>query len=878
MRWFSQFVMRLRMLFSRNRAEAELEAELHYHLERQVAENMAAGMSPQQARSAALRGFGNPGLLRDPAHATWNWSGIESLLRDLRRGARSLRRTPGFTLIAVGVMALGIGANVALFTVVRSVLLKPLPFKDADHLLGLGENTSEQFPYNGIAGGIFAAWQEQNRSFSQIALLSEDDYNLSTSGDQLPEKVRGLSCSWNMLSTLGVSPALGRDFTAVDDRPSSTATALLTWGLWKRRFGGDKSIVNQTIHINGQPYTVIGVLPSWFYYSDPQIQIWTPIHHDKPQHLFTQVDDHMFGGVGRLKPGVSQAQAQADLSVITRRIHDQHLDDPFVSKAAATKPLLEDMVGDLKRPLFILLAATGCVLLIACLNVANLLVARAAARRKDLAVRMALGGGRLRLLRERLLESLLLSAAGGAGGLLLASAAVQWLVQIRHDMSRVEAIHIDAVVVLFTVGIIVACALLAGLVSALSTQDRRLLATLQDSARGSSSGHAHARVRVTLLAAEVGLTVILLVAAGLLVKSYQRLRASDLGCLTENVLTMRLDLFGGRYNEPAKLVNFYRNLLERVRAIPGVTAAGFARAVPGQGYWGDQAFTIVEHPPLPQGKGMFAINREADPGFFAAMGIPLLRGQTFDASRQLADARQVVVSASFARIFFPGEDPIGKHLHYSGKDWEICGVVGDTRFAQAQDPQPIQYYSLYAGDLNNGTLVIRSHGDVEQFALPVQRILASIDPSLPVSNVLTMDQLLGKSAVSESFNATLLAGFAVLSLVLAAAGLFGVLSYIVSQRTSEIGIRIALGARREQVMGNVLLDGLRPALVGLALGLGISAALVSSMESMLYKTPPLDASVFGTIGLLLLLVSVLACLAPAWRASRLDPMQALRTE
>jgi putative ABC transport system permease protein len=560
-------------------------------------------------------------------------------------------------------------------------------------------------------------------------------------------------------------------------------------------------------------------------------------------------------------------------------LHDQHLDNPFVSKAANIKPLLEDLVGDVKRPLYVLLTATCCVLLIACLNVANLLVARAAARRKELAIRAALGGGRLRLLRERLMESFLLSAAGGVLGLLLAYGAVQWLVSTRKDMSRVESIHIDGVVALFTVGLIVLCALFAGLISSLSTKSNQLLLSLQDSARGSSAGHAHTMLRRSLLAAEVGLTVVLLISAGLLLKSYQRLRSSDLGCITENVLTMRLGLPGARYKTPGLApVNFFETLLARVRALPGVEVAGIVETVPGQGYWHDEGFSVVEHPPLPQGTAQYAIYRCADPGFFAAMGIPLLRGHTFDPNRKLDQADQAIVNAAFAKQYFSHEDPLGKHLHNEKKDYEIVGIVGDTRYSLAEDPKPIQYYPLFSGKFNSGTLVIRSSRDVEQLAMPVQRIIQEMDHDLPVSDVLTMDQLLGKSTMDQSFNATLLVVFAGLSLVLAAVGLFGVLSYIVAQRTSEIGIRIALGAQREQVLRRVLLDGLRPALFGLAFGLVTSVCTARLIQSMLYGTQPLDPVVFAAVAAMLLLVAALACLIPAWRASRLEPMRALRTE
>ena len=865
------------MLFQRSKAAARLDDELSFHLEQQIAENLAAGMSAEEARFAALRSFGNPALLREEARATWSWNWLEAAGREVRYGFRTMGRAPGFAALAILVIALGIGANVALFTVVRGVLLKPLPFKDSGRLVELYENTSEEFPENAVGGGVFAEWQKQNRSFTNLALLGEEDFNLVGAGGQLPEKVRGSNCTWNLLTTLGVQPTLGRDFTAADDQHAASATALMSWSLWKRRFGGDPAILNQTIHLNGLPYTVVGILPAWFAYPDAATQLWTPIYHDKPAVLMTMLEAHMFQAVGRLKPGVSEQQSQADLSVITRRLHDQHLDQALISNAAISKPLLESMVGDVKRPLYVLLAATVCVLLIACLNVANLLVARAAARRKELAIRTALGGGRMRLLRERLMESFLLSSAGGAAGLLLAYGAVEWLVHLRKDLSRVDQIHIDGVVVAFTLGLILLCALFAGLVASLSTRDKKLLTALQDSSRGSSAGHAHTRLRKSLLAAEVGLTVVLLVAAGLLLKSYARLRSTEMGCTTRNVLTMQIGLFGKRYNEAGQ-VNFYRSLLERVRALPGVQAAGFTNAVPGQGYWGDDSFAVAEHPPLPQGQAQFAMERWADPGYFQAMGIPILSGRSFDPGKQLERADEAIVNKAFVEQYLPGEEPIGKHLLIGGHSMNIVGVVGDTRHAIAEAPKPMQYYPLFSGQQNNGTLVIRSSRHVEALAMPVQRVVAALDHDLAVSDVLTMDQLLGKSTLDESFNATLLVGFAVLSLLLAGVGLFGVLSYIVAQRTGEIGIRIALGAQREQVLGRVLLDGLRPALFGLALGLAGSVAVVRLIRSMLYQTEPLDPAVFVGVAVTLLVVAALACVLPAWRASRLDPMQALRTE
>lgn len=873
--------IQIRMLFLRRRAESQLSDELAFHLEQQIRENLAAGMCPEQARTAALRSFGNPAVLRDQAHSTWSWSTAESLLRDLRYSARTLRRTPGFTIVAGLVMALGIGANVALFTVVRGVLVRPLPFQDPNRLMMVYESGSNTDHYNVVAGGVYAEWRDHNNSFSDLALLTGARFALSASGGQLPETLQGAQNSWNLFHTLGVHPAIGRDFTAGDDTPSANSTAILSWSLWKRRFGASPAILNQTVYLDAKPYTIIGVMPEWFAFPDPRTQIWTPVYRYAPPKIMAEIDDHMFEVVGRLKPGVTPQHAVADVSLISRRLHDTHRDDPFVLGNANIRPLLDHMVGDLRRPLLVLLAATGCVLLIACLNVANLLIARAAARRKELAIRTAMGGGWLRLVRERLMESFLLAAAGGAFGLLLAAAALQWLLRERHDMARVDAIHIDWVVTAFTFGVIALCALFAGLISALGAGDKKILSALTESSRSHSGGASRTRLRRTLLVLEVGLTVVLLIGAGLLLKSYERMRSADMGCATENVLTMGISLPGARYKTPGPApAAFINTLLERIRALPGVQAAGLVTAVPGQGYWGDNGFTIVEHPPLPLGKGIFALNRTADPGYFAAMGIPFLRGRTFNPSLRLDDANEIIVSDQFVKKFLPGEDPLGKHIKVGlrGKTYTIVGVVGDVRYQIGELPREMMYLPYNEGKENYGTLVIRSRGDAEQLANPVQQVIEGMDHDLPVSDILTMQQLLGKSMLDQSFNTTLLVGFGALSLLLAAVGLFGVLSYMVAQRTTEIGIRMALGAPRAQVLRRMLLDGIYPAAIGLALGLATAAEASRVLRDMLYETRPLDPWVFAAVAALLLMVAAIACLLPAWRASRVDPMQALRTE
>lgn len=884
MEWARRMSMRVLSLLRGRENTRRLNEEIAFHLEQQIAENKAAGMGKEEARKAALRTFGNPDAVKQETQDTWGWVRLEQFGRDLRNGARSLWRTPRFALAAVFVMALGIGATTAMFAVVRSVLLEPLPFKEPSRLLRLYEYFDEQFKFNASAAGIFAEWKKQSTHFSDLAIFTfQTSYNLSETGGQLPEKVRGAECSASLFTTLGAQPAIGRTFTAEEDQPSANATVVLGWGLWKRRFGGDASILGQTIRLDAKPYTVIGVMPSWFGYPEQSAQLWTPIYHEEAANDMQALDSHDFAAIGRLKPGATEAEAKAELLVITKRIHDEHKDNPFVSKGADSRPLIEDMVGDVKMPLYVLLAATSCFLLIACLNVASLLVAREAARRRELAIRTALGGSRWRLLAEHLAESFVLAAASGATGSLIAFGLVEWFVRARPDMSRVAGIHIDGWAAAFAAGLVFVCAISSGLMSTLPSKDLQALSALQESSRSHSPGQSRARLRKWLLSLEVGLTVVLLVGAGLLLKSYQRLRTTDLGCITENVLTMRLSLPEAAYKESIQRVNFYEALLERVRALPGVDAAAFTRMVPGEGYGGDSGFAIAEHPPLPQGQYNLGIVRWADPGYFAALGIPLVRGQNFDANQRLDKADEVIVSEELVRQHFPGEDPLGKHLVTIGqRSFRIVGVVGDTRARTAQTPRPMMYFplfvSVYGGVPPDGTLAIRSSQDVTALALPVQRILQRLDPELAVSDVLTMDQIIGKSTVNANFDAALMLGFAVMSLVLAAAGLFGVLSYVATQRTTEIGVRIALGAQRGELLWLMVWDGLRPAAVGLVLGLIASGGVTRVIRDLLYGVKPLDASVFVVVTILLLVVAGGACAFPALRAARMDPVQALRNE
>src|SRR5579863_2267854 len=888
MRWLTQLAIRTRMLFGRGVHSARLDDEVRFHLERQVAENIAAGMSAEEAHYAALREFGNPALTREQTRTTWSWSWIESVSSDLRYGIRTLLRSPGFTLIAVLVMALGIGANVTLFTVVRSVLLKPLPYAHPEQLATLYEDQSDRThgkPWMPVDAGSFWEWEPAVKNSAELALVSPfQAYNVSAEAGRLPENIDAGWCEWNFFHVLGVQPALGRSFTPDDDSPGAQATVILSHSFWTRRYGADPAMVGKSIWLDAKPYTVIGVLPASFVYTGAfggnDQAVWTPVRHDAPPALLHIYNDHEFVAVGRLLHGTTLAALVGELGALQRRIHAEHASLPAVHDWASGRSMLDDAVEDLKTPLYALLAATGCVLLIACLNVASLLVARASARRKELAIRTALGGGRMRLLRERVIESTLLSFVGGALGMLLAWTAVAWLIHARPDMNRVEAIHIDGVVVSFTIGIAALCALLAGAISALSIGGgSNILATLQESGRAHSAGASRAGLRRTLLVIEVGLTMVLLVGAGLLLKSFQRLRSTDIGVPVDNVLTMYISLPDARYKTPAAQTAFFEQLIAQVRAVPGVEAAGLATQVPGEGWGGDRVFTVVEHSPVAAGEEPDFMVRGADPGYFAAIRLPLLKGRTFTNDERLGRGNVIIISEGAAKRIFGQADPIGKHLRdESGKtDYEIIGIVGDTRWNIALPPEPTITFPLY-GASSAARIVVRSSHNVESLAMPVQKVIGKMDPDLPVSAVMTLREALGKSTVDSEFDSILVVGFAVISLLLAAAGLYGVLAYLVAQRTTEIGIRIALGAKRDHVLRRMLADGLRPALIGLVFGLIGSYYAVRQIQSMLYETAPLDPAVFVAVAGTLLITAVLACFAPAWRASRLDPMQALRTE
>jgi predicted permease len=887
MRWFERFRMAILMLFRRKNETARLSDELQFHLDQQVAENIAEGMSAEEAHSAALRKFGNPTLLRDQTRSTWSWNWLEISIRDLRYGTRTLARSPGFALIAILVMALGIGATTSLFTIVRSVLLKPLPFRDPNKLVMVYEYfraSKGGDGFNVVSPGDFREWRQQTHGFEDMAAWRNYGFNLTGEHEELPEVVWAAGGSWNLFSVLGVQPALGRGFTPEEDQPEGNHVALLTWSLFERRFAGDASILGKSIRLDTNSYTVIGVLPRWFTYPDPRAQLWVPYAQTFTLADYAANDHHQSRVVARLKPGVSAATATKEVSALQYRLYQANASKP-VAEDAVFRPMIDDVVRDVKTPLIVLLCAVGCMLLIACLNVSNLLIARSATRRKEVAVRGALGGSRLTLIREQMTESLLICAAGGSLGLAISLLATRWLAGHWQSLPRAEAIQVDTSVLAFSIGLVFLTALLAGLLPAISSTGDGVLAALQESSRAIGGSTSRATLRKVLLIAEIALTVILLVSAGLLFKSFLHLRTSDLGCVTDHVLTVKYGLPEKQYDTREKVIAFHESLLERVRRLPGVRAAALISTPPGGGYEGDDVFTIPEHPSNKFNLQYDAIYRSIDPGYFSALQIPLISGRFFTDQERLTRDHYVIVSKQLASQFFPGDSALGKHLRLAWgsepANYEIVGVVGDTLYDVTQPIKATMYFPILSGipsQTSGATIVVRTSGDPLALSVPVQKQVAALDPALPVYEVLTMQQILGNSTASQSFSATLVLAFAALSLLLAAIGLYGVLSYLVTQRVTEIGIRIALGAQRSEVLRLVLLDGLRPVVIGLLIGLAGGATAGALIRSTLYGTSPLDPAVFATMIGSLLFTALAACALPAIRASRIEPMQALRME
>ncbi|HEX8146869.1 MAG TPA: ABC transporter permease [Pyrinomonadaceae bacterium] len=804
---------------------------------------------------------------------------MESLLYDLRYGLRVLRRSPLVTAAAVIALALGIGANTAIFSLVNAVVIRPLPYERPDELVLLGYARSEAAPAN------YLDWKAQATTFKGMAALSFWSANLS--GDGQPERYQAFLVDPDLFPVLGVRPAVGRGFLREEADPGRDKVVVLSHGLWQRRFGGDAGVVGRSINVNAESYTVVGVMPPDFEFYRPA-DLWAPLAF-APQEAARRAPGNLIVAA-RLKPGASLAQAQEEMNVISRQLAQLY---PQTNNSPPVRivTLHESITGGTRRALLVLLGAVVFVLLIACVNVASILLARATTRRKEMAVRAALGAGRARIVRQLLTESVLLSLLGGALGLLLA----WWLVKLlvvsipptgSNPLPRSGEIGIDATVLLFTLLISVVTGIVFGLAPALQTSDPRLGETLKESGRGSGAGSTKGRrLRSLFVVVEVAMSLVLLIGAGLMIKSFLRLLQVDTGFKPQHVLTMQTSLLQSRYATDAQVANFYKQALEKLRALPGAQAVGATSHLPLGGGNRSRVFEI-EGRPQPAGQdNVGAGMRITTPDYFPALGIPLTKGRLY-AERDDEKAPGVaVINEAMARRYFQGEDPVGKRLRRMGgggqpPPWlEIVGVVGDVRHSSVDaGATPEVYVPLLQNPERGMTFVIRTAADPRALAEPARAQVLAVDKDQPVFNIKPMEQVVDESVFINRFSMYLIGLFAALALALAAVGIYSVMSYSVTQRTHEIGVRMALGARPGNILVMVLKQGMLLTLFGVLAGLAAAFGVTRYISSLLYGVSEYDLATFGLTALLLAVVALFSTYFPARQATKVDPLVALRYE
>jgi predicted permease len=875
--------------------EAEIVEELSQHLDDQYEQAMSRGADEAEARQVVLAELNENDLLapglkrveRRVAHEPLimgkegKTNMIADLWQDLRYAARMLARTPGFTTIAVLALALGIGANTAIFSVVNKVLLQPLPFKNPNELVIIWENATHLgFPKNTPSPANFLDWRNQGTLFTGMAAMGPKDFNLTGVGE--PERLDGRRVSANLFDLLGVQPRLGRRFLPEEDKPG-TRVVILNDGLWQRRFGSDPKIVGQPVNLNGESYSVVGVMPPGIElpgFDNWKDQLWVPIAFSSEEA--NSRGNHYLEVIARMKPGVTLKQARVEMETIAARLAQQY---PEENKriSCVVNPLHEEVVGDIKPALLVLLGAVGFVLLIACANVANLLLARAAVRQKEIALRLALGASRSRLTRQFLTESVLLAILGGGVGLMFAFAGLRILTAFIPDtISQAESIGIDGKVLLFTALVAVVTGLIFGLAPAAQASNFSLNETLKEGGRDAAGGSKGVRLRGLLVIAEVAVSFVLLIGAGLLISSFLHLRNLDPGFRADHLLTAKIDLPELKYPDREHRIPFFDDVIRRVSALPGVQSAAIAGNLPLT-YNGDSMYIGVEGiPDPPPDQQRDVIYRAIGPGYFSTMGIPLVRGRDFTEQDSTETGYAVVVSEKMAKHFWPGQDPIGKRLKpgstTSDSPWrEVIGVVKDVRQNDFVADPKLQMYMSYRQlkSLAPNALVVRTSVDPMSLAMPLRNAVWAVDKDQPVSNIRSMEEIVSAAMARQRFSTMLLGIFAALALVLAAVGIYGVMSYSVAQRTREIGIRLALGAQRRDVLRMTMEQGLR--LVSMGVGIGLVAAFILTrvMASLLFGVDATDPTTFIVIPLILMSVALLASYIPALRATKVDPMVAL---
>jgi predicted permease len=810
---------------------------------------------------------------------------MSTLLQDLGFGIRMLLKTPGFSLVAVLALTLGIAADSAIFSVVNAVLLRPLPYAESERLVVLRERRP-QLEGMSVAYPNFVDWREQNSTFEDIGVYRRQSYNLTGSGE--PERLIGAQVSADVFAALRVSAARGRVFSNDEDKPGADPVVVLSHGLWQRRFGGDPGILDQSLALDGRSFVVIGIMPSDFQFPFRATELWTSAGQASENPGWQNRGNHPgLTGIARLKLGVTVEQAREDMEIVAANLERQYPDANAGSRvtiiSALENAVRSSSAGERIRPaLLVLLAAVGFVLLIACANVANLLLARATTRQKEIAIRTALGASRRRIVRQLLTESVLLSVAGGALGLLLARWGVKLIIAISpNSIPRSREINLDGRVLAFTVGVSVLTGIIFGLVPALQSSKPDLNETLKDAGRG-STGSRHL-FRGGLVVSEVALTLVLLVGAGLMIRSFYRLQQVDPGFNYDHLLTFSVSLPTKQYPEDQQKINFYEQLAEKIRTLPGVQTVGGSSGLPLGNNGRQQTLFRVDGQPEPEpGQTPVTDACIATPDYFEAMGIALLKGRNFSEQDVKGGPRVTLIDEEFARRYWPGQEAVGKNIRSSRNDPPIT-VVGVVRRVKMdglnEDSSRVQSYYPFRQLPNGGmTVVVRTANDPMGIVSAVREQVLALDPDQPVYDLNTMEQIRADSIAPDRLNLMLLASFAVVALILAGVGIYGVMAYSVTQRTHEIGIRMALGARQSDVLGMIIRQGMKLAVVGLAIGLGGAWLTTRAMSSLLFGVSATDPVTFIVISVLLTGVALGACFVPARRATKVDPMVALRYE
>ena len=875
-----KFLRRLRALFRKETLDREMSDEMRCHLDLQAEANLAAGMSPDEARHAAQRGFGGVEQIKETVRDQRGVPWLEHLLNDLRHASRQLLRSPGFSAITILTVALGIGACTALFSVVNGVLLKPLNYPRSNEIAFVNENiASKPSSFLPLAAGVYLDWAREQTVFEHFAAAGPRFYNIATKGPAI--NVGGAGVTADFLGVFGAQPLLGRTFLPEEETPGKSHVAVLSSRLWQSQFGGRSTVLNETISLNNESYAIIGVVADkavpW------NAAVFTPIAFSPADHL--DYGGHGWTAVGLLKPGVSVAQAQAELNLISSRM-SARTSDYEKGRGAVLTTILEATVSDVRLQLLVLLGAVGLLLLIACVNVASLLLARANARQREIAVRAALGASRGRIMQQFLCESLLIAVAGGAVGVLIARGTMTALVLFaRHFIPRTEEIALNGTVLAVIGGTMLLAGFGFGLVPGFQATRGDMIESLKDGGRGASGGLKRQRVRASLVVVEIALALMLLAGTGLLVRSLLAMQQADQGFKYRDVYSDLFTLGSAKNYPPAKLNAFTAEAVTRISALPDIAAVAFATGVPMGGNVKGLLITADPKPDLPISSLESANAVAITSDYFKVMSIPLLAGREFDARDITGAPPVVIINQQLAKKYFPNRDPIGQRLMIltmANKPdvWrEVVGVVGDVKVGGPQSPIGPQVYESFAQrPETNLTLILRAKGPAPALNSEIRDLLHTLEPSLPPQTIYSYDATIAYSWVRQRFSLILFTLFAGVALVLAAIGIYGVMAYAVTQRTNEIGIRMALGAQRRDILQLVLGGGARIVVTGLLIGTAGALAGAKLLGALLYNTSPYDPVTFLAIALLLAAVALLACWLPARRATKVDPMIALRCE